>query len=356
MIHSDATEKPVARARGGIANDKAVRMPGATTASSAEIAQLSTTATTRFGDSANNAEQAAAASAAHETNRIRPAKSAAYRLVAILAPTTRPTSWNGSAIAAAMPRARSSRSNSCSYSSAARATNPTRLTARKGSDAHSRRSVGIRCTVRQLSANDGGGLLGHHDVGGRAHRLPLPAPAHRFAEPEGEEGEHERRSDEHHERQPPPELEGEQPGHQRPDERADGVGGAMGAVHAAARRQRVVVGEQRVVRRVDDGLADGRSRAGDAEHPERRREPGEAGEQRPAHRAADHQREPRPAVGELGDRHLQREGRDRHGRDERQRGRRGRGRTSSRISGSRIPNAVRSSSSTALSPNRITSG
>ena len=59
MIHSDATENPVARARGGIANDNTVRIPGATTASSAEIAQLRTTATTRFGDRANNAEHAA---------------------------------------------------------------------------------------------------------------------------------------------------------------------------------------------------------------------------------------------------------------------------------------------------------
>ena len=49
--------------------------------------------------------------------RIRPRMSPMNRRVTMRAPMTRPTSWNGSAIAAAMPRARSSRPNSCSYSS-----------------------------------------------------------------------------------------------------------------------------------------------------------------------------------------------------------------------------------------------
>ena len=55
MIHSDATEKPVARARAGIASERAARIPGAIIANDAEIAQLSATATTMLGASANPA-------------------------------------------------------------------------------------------------------------------------------------------------------------------------------------------------------------------------------------------------------------------------------------------------------------
>ena len=105
MTHSDATEKPVARARGGIASDKTARMPGATTASSAEIAQLRTTATTRFGDRANTRSTRAAAERGPREEADQARMSAVNRRVAILAPRTRPTSWNGSAIAAAKPRA-----------------------------------------------------------------------------------------------------------------------------------------------------------------------------------------------------------------------------------------------------------
>ena len=52
ITHSDATEKPVARARGGMASDSATRMPGPSIASDAEITQLNATATTMFGASA----------------------------------------------------------------------------------------------------------------------------------------------------------------------------------------------------------------------------------------------------------------------------------------------------------------
>ena len=272
MIHSDATEKPVARARGGIANDNTVRMPGATTASSAEIAQLRTTATTRFGDRANNAEHAACS---QRRPRDEPDQA---REVGGVPPRRDPRTddetdqlerFGDRRCDAACPlvevellvvqqRREGGEADEADGEEGERRPHPPQ----RRDPLHRAPALGERRR----------GLLGHHDVRGRAHRRPLPAPAHRFAESEGEEGEHERRNDEHHERQPPPELVGEQPGHQRPDERADGVGGAVGAVHPAAGRQRVVVGEQRVVRRVDDGLADGRSRSGDAEDPERRRE------------------------------------------------------------------------------------
>ncbi len=70
-------------------------------------------------------------------------------------PSTSPTSWNGSAIAEAMPRARSSRPNSCSYSSDANATKPMRAVARNGRLHQIRLRLSIFCTVRQLSAYDG---------------------------------------------------------------------------------------------------------------------------------------------------------------------------------------------------------
>ena len=44
IIHSEATEKPVARARGGMANDKTAKVAGPRTASDAEMAQFTATA------------------------------------------------------------------------------------------------------------------------------------------------------------------------------------------------------------------------------------------------------------------------------------------------------------------------
>ena len=64
-------------------------------------------------------------------------------------------------------------------------------------------------------------------------------------------GEDHGRDDEDEERHAPAERVGEQAGGQRADERADGVRRAVRAVHPVARLDRVVVGEQRVVRRVD---------------------------------------------------------------------------------------------------------
>ena len=61
MIHSEAMEKPVARARAGIASDNVARMPGAIIASIAETAQFSATATPMLGASANPADSTAVA-------------------------------------------------------------------------------------------------------------------------------------------------------------------------------------------------------------------------------------------------------------------------------------------------------
>ena len=56
IAHSEAIEKPVARARAGIASDSVARMPGAMTARAAEMMQFSATATTMFGARAKAAD------------------------------------------------------------------------------------------------------------------------------------------------------------------------------------------------------------------------------------------------------------------------------------------------------------
>ena len=155
ITHSDATEKPVARARAGIASDNATRMPGPTMASVAEITQLKTTATTMFGETAKPIAITEVSIAMRDTKRISAAMSVMKRLVMYRVPTTRPTNWKGSAIADATPRARSSRLNFSSYSSEASTTKPISAVARNGRLHHKRCSVGIFCTVRQLSANEG---------------------------------------------------------------------------------------------------------------------------------------------------------------------------------------------------------
>ncbi len=53
MTQSEAMEKPVARARGGMASDSEASMPGPMIASAPEITQLNAMATTRFGERAN---------------------------------------------------------------------------------------------------------------------------------------------------------------------------------------------------------------------------------------------------------------------------------------------------------------
>ncbi len=186
MTHSDPMAKPVARARGGIASDSAASTPGPMIANEAEITQLSATATYTFGANANPAEANDVSRATEATNRMRPLTLPTKRRVAMRAPITRPTSANGSATAAATPRARSSRSNFCSYSSAARVTKPISDVARNGrlhqmrwSDLHLVGGAPALGERRRL-------LLGVDDVLGGAGRMAFPATADGFLHPQGE--------------------------------------------------------------------------------------------------------------------------------------------------------------------------
>ena len=155
ITHSDATENPVARALAGMARDSATRMLGPSTANDAEIRQLIATATKMLGASANPIDSSDVAAAILAPKRMTARMSPPKRRVTMRAPTTRPTNWKGSEIAAATPRARSSRPNSSSYISDASVTNPMSDVARNGRLHHSRRRLSTLCTVRQLSANDG---------------------------------------------------------------------------------------------------------------------------------------------------------------------------------------------------------
>ena len=149
-------------------------------------------------------------------------------------------------------------------------TKPMSDAARNGSDHQIRRSVSIFQTMRHASANDGAGssVATASPVG--AHGPALVGAPDRLLQPQREHDEDEGRDGEDEERRPPAERGGEQAGGERADERADGVGGAVEREHPGPGRDVVVVGEQRVVGRVDDGLAEAGAGAGDAEHEQRR--------------------------------------------------------------------------------------
>ena len=155
ITHNEPMAKPVARARGGIASESAASTPGPMIANDAEITQLSATAMYTFGAKAKPADATDVSIATVATNRIRPLMLPAKRRVAMRAPSTSPTSANGSETAAATPRARSSSPNFWSYNSEASVTNPISEVARNGSAHQMRWSDRTLWAVRQLSANDG---------------------------------------------------------------------------------------------------------------------------------------------------------------------------------------------------------
>ena len=171
-----------------------------------------------------------------------------------------------------------------------------------------------------------------------------------------EHDEHERREGEDDERPAPAPFRGDEAGGERSDDRADRVRRAMERVHAGPDGDVVVVGDQRVVRRVDHCLADARAGTGDSEHDDRPSQTGEHAEERPGKGADPGDADAVVAVGVRGDRHLQHEGDERHRRRLRP-SRPVRFRpNSSRMFGSSTANAVRSSSSTAFRPNSTSNG
>ena len=90
----------------------------------------------------------------------------------------------------------------------------------------------------------------------------------------------------------------------------------MEAVGLQADLGRVVVGDQGVVRRVDDGLAQRRADACDRKDGDHRSQTGPDGEQTPGGGTDDRHAHPGPAVGVVPDEHLATEREERHGPDE----------------------------------------
>ena len=97
-----------------MASENAASMPGPMIASEPEMTQLTATARYRFGESANSDVANPAMIAIRARNRMRPLTLPMNRRLAMRAPITRPTTWNGSVIADATPRPRSSSPNSSS--------------------------------------------------------------------------------------------------------------------------------------------------------------------------------------------------------------------------------------------------
>jgi hypothetical protein len=98
--HHEPTANPTARARDGMAMDMIDSTPGSTTASSIVRAMLTTTATGTDGARAKRAAHSADSREVHFRNRNTSDGSRRNSRVPSLAPTARPTSWNGSTTAA----------------------------------------------------------------------------------------------------------------------------------------------------------------------------------------------------------------------------------------------------------------
>ena len=154
------------------------------------------------------------------------------------------------------------------------------------------------------------GERGHHlfsvrDLFAGTHRGALPLAAHRLAQTKREDGEQHSGYHEQQEGHPPPERVGQHSGAERPDERTHSVRCAVGAEHLATTFDGVVVGQQRVVGGIDDGLTQAAAAAGNGEQHHPRRKPGHAAERRPHERTEDGQRHPAGTIGILRNGHLQ---------------------------------------------------
>ena len=115
IIQSDATEKPIDRARGGIARLSAAKMPGARIATEPGDREVDADRDVEVGHRREEHERRA-----HDVRDVREEledlgrAALGHRRVAMRAPRTSPISCAGSTHAAMMPRARSSRSYTCS--------------------------------------------------------------------------------------------------------------------------------------------------------------------------------------------------------------------------------------------------
>jgi hypothetical protein len=132
MTQMAPSEKPIDRARGGMASDRPEKMPGPMMARVAPMAMLAATASHSHGARANTVAKPAQANEAPATSRSTLPGFSTMSRDARRAPMNRPTSCTGSAPAAIHDRCSWSRPNWRSYSSAPSAPNPTSDAARNG--------------------------------------------------------------------------------------------------------------------------------------------------------------------------------------------------------------------------------
>jgi len=150
-------EKPIDRARAGMASDSDDSTPGPTTTSAAEIMQLARTATGTLGAAAKTrAITHATAAAAPRIRKICDAPLVSARLVR-RAPTATPTSSTSCTGTRAHARSMASRWKTSSYMSEASEMKPMMDAARNGRAMKMRRRLRMVHTMRMASANDGGG-------------------------------------------------------------------------------------------------------------------------------------------------------------------------------------------------------
>ena len=150
---------------------------------------------------------------------------------------------------------------------------------------------------------------------------PLVHAAHRLAQPQREHDEHQRRDGEDEERRPPPEPQREHTGDERSEDLADRVRLPVDGEHLHPRFGRVVVGEQRRVRRRHDRATAAGADPHRDEHRHGDREAGADGEQRPDRGADRGDADPVAAVAVERERHLDEQHRDRRDRDDGERAR-----------------------------------
>jgi hypothetical protein len=154
-------------------------------------------------------------------------------------------------------------------------------------------------------AERGRSLLGHDRLFGGAHGPALVRATVRVDHLQAEDHHDHRRDRVDEERRTPTPRIREDAGEERTDERADRVRGAVEGVHLRAVLRRVVVGDQRVVRRVDHRLADARAGSHDHEEPHGERDAGAERERGPGDCADEREPNAWCTVGVVGDRHLQ---------------------------------------------------
>ena len=287
MAHQDAMENPTALARAGIASDSDRQNAGQEDGQRRWSAgRWRSTATTRMGASANTATSTAAVNATPRRKRKMSAGSAEEQAdsqagadgeAEQLERLDRRPPGSPAGARRGGRRRRSTR--------LASETNPTSEMARNGTAYQMRRSTSIFQTIRHDSEKLGMGssVSTTSSLIPAARRSWAPRTGSFMRVPSTARISGRDREDE--ERGSPAEGRGQDAGHQRAEELAQDVRGAVEGEHRGPSVDGVVVRQERVVDRVHGRLTDARPGSGQDQHPRRGGHPGEDREHRPGQRA-----------------------------------------------------------------------